>query len=119
MRVGFIGLSRQRTPMARRIAQGGHDLRLWVRCSETIEALGDIKASIAVSPADLAAESELVGICIRTDADVEEVLTRSDGMLAGIPSGGTVAIHSTVHPRLARGLPSWLQDEEQQSWVRL
>jgi 3-hydroxyisobutyrate dehydrogenase-like beta-hydroxyacid dehydrogenase len=92
--------------MARRIVEDGFPLHVWARRPESLELLADTDARVSTTPAELGAESDVVGICVVADADVEEVLLRSDGVLAGMPAGGIVAIHSTVHPetcaRLAR-----------------
>jgi 3-hydroxyisobutyrate dehydrogenase-like beta-hydroxyacid dehydrogenase len=50
------------------------------------------------TPAEVGAASDLVGVCVVADADVEDVILREDGILAGMAPGGVVAIHSTVHP---------------------
>ena len=97
-RVGFIGLGRQGTPIARRIVEHGHGLTLWARRPESIEPLADTAAVVASTPAEVGAASEIVGICVFTDADVEDVLLGSQGVLAGMAPGGVVAIHSTVLP---------------------
>lgn len=98
MRVGFIGLGSQGGPMARRIAEGGYDLTLWARRPATLEPFADTSAKAAGSPAELAAASDLVCVCVVGDDDVREVLEGDTGVLAGLAPGGTVAIHSTVHP---------------------
>lgn len=103
-RVGFIGLGSQGAPMARRIAEVGFPLTLWSRRPETVEPFRDTAATVASSPAELGAASDIVGICVVNDADVEDVLLRSDGVLAGMSPGGIVAIHSTIHPDTCRRL---------------
>jgi 3-hydroxyisobutyrate dehydrogenase len=102
MRVGFIGLGSQGGPMARRIVEGGYDLTLWARRAATLESFADTAAKIAHSPAELAAASDLVCLCVVGDDDVREVLGGDNGVLAGLASGGIVAIHSTVHPDTCR-----------------
>jgi 3-hydroxyisobutyrate dehydrogenase-like beta-hydroxyacid dehydrogenase len=104
MRVGFIGLGSQGGPMARRIVEGGYDLTLWARRAATLETFADTPAKTAQTPAELAAASDLVCLCVVGDDDVREVLTGDDGVLAGLASGGVVAIHSTVHPDTCRGI---------------
>jgi 3-hydroxyisobutyrate dehydrogenase-like beta-hydroxyacid dehydrogenase len=52
----------------------------------------------------LGAASDLVGICVVADTDVEDVLLRRDGVLAGMEPGGIIAIHSTIHPETCRKL---------------
>ena len=48
------------------------------------------------------AASDLVCLCVVGDDDVREVLYGETGVLAGLASGGIVAIHSTVHPDTCR-----------------
>jgi 3-hydroxyisobutyrate dehydrogenase-like beta-hydroxyacid dehydrogenase len=103
-RVGFIGLGSQGAPMARRIVEAGYPLTVWARRAATVEPFGDTAASVASTPAELGAASDIVGICVVADADVEDVLLRPDGVLAGMSPGGIVAIHSTIHPDTCRRL---------------
>ena len=98
MRVGFIGLGSQGGPMARRIVQAGYELTLWARRPATLEPFADTAAKTAGSPAELAAASDLVCVCVVGDDDVRDVLDGDAGVLAGLASGGIVAIHSTIHP---------------------
>jgi len=102
MRVGFIGLGSQGGPMARRIVEGGYQTTLWARREATLEPYADTTAKTAGSPAELAAASDLVCLCVVGDDDVKEVLNGQTGVLAGLASGGIVAIHSTVHPDTCR-----------------
>jgi 3-hydroxyisobutyrate dehydrogenase len=97
-KVGFIGLGSQGGPMARRIVESGFPLTVWARRPESLEPYADTAASVASTPAEVGAASEVVGICVVADADVEDVLLGPDGVLAGMPAGGVVAIHSTIHP---------------------
>ena len=97
-RVGFIGLGSQGGPMARRIVESGHPLTIWARRPVALEPYADTAAAVASTPAALGAASDVVGICVMGDADVEDVVLRGDGVLAGMEPGGVVAIHSTIHP---------------------
>jgi 3-hydroxyisobutyrate dehydrogenase-like beta-hydroxyacid dehydrogenase len=102
MRVGFIGLGSQGAPMARRIVEGGYELTLWARRPASLEPYADTAAKTAGSPAELAAASDLVCICVVGDDDVREVLYGDTGVLAGLAPGAMIAIHSTVHPDTCR-----------------
>jgi 3-hydroxyisobutyrate dehydrogenase len=102
-RVGFIGLGNQGAPMARRIIGAGYPTTLYARRVATLEPFGD-SAAIAVSPAELAAASDIVCVCVVDDAGVEDVLVAESGVLAGLQPGGIVAIHSTIHPDSCRRL---------------
>lgn len=111
IRVGFIGLGSQGAPMARRIVDAGFPVTLWARRPATLEPFAGTPAKIARSPADLAASSDLVCICVVSDADVEDVVAgkkegagEAGGVLAGLGTGAVIAVHSTVHPDTCRRL---------------
>ena len=98
MDVGFIGLGSQGGPMAGRIIEAGFPTTLWARRPASLEPFAGTAATVAGSPAELAAASDLVCLCVVGDTDVEEVVTGENGVLAGLKPGGVIAIHSTVHP---------------------
>lgn len=88
--------------MARRIVEGGFETTLWARRPASVEPFADTAAKVAGSPAELAAASDLVCLCVVGDDDVRQVLEAENGVLAGLAPGGIVAIHSTVHPDTCR-----------------
>jgi 3-hydroxyisobutyrate dehydrogenase-like beta-hydroxyacid dehydrogenase len=104
LRVGFIGLGSQGAPIAHRIIDAGHPTTLWARRQASLEPFADSAADVAASPAELAAASDLVCVCVVSDADVEEVVAGERGVLAGIGHGSVIAVHSTVHPGTCRRL---------------
>jgi 3-hydroxyisobutyrate dehydrogenase len=104
VKVGFIGLGSQGGPMARRIVEGGYETTLWARRPATLEPFADTPAKIAESPAELAAASDLVCLCVVGDADIEEITGGEHGLLASMKPGGVIAVHSTVHPNTCRAL---------------
>ena len=103
-RVGFIGLGSQGAPMARRIIEAGYPVTLWARRPGTLEPFAGTGAKTAGTPAELAAASDLVCLCVTADADVEEVIAGEGGVLAALGEGGVIAVHSTVHPDTCRRL---------------
>lgn len=104
IRVGFIGLGSQGAPMARRIVEAGFPTALWARRPASLEPFADTAVSVAGSPAELAAASDLVCLCVVGDADIEEVTAGENGILAGLEPGGVIAVHSTVHPKTCHDL---------------
>ena len=90
--------------MARRIIEGGHPTTLWARRPATLEPFADTPATIAESPAELAASSELVCLCVVGDADIDEITCGKRGLLAAMKPGSVIAVHSTVHPNTCREL---------------
>ncbi len=98
LRVGFIGLGSQGAPMARRILEAGFPLTLWARRPQSLEPFDDTAATAASTPAALAEASSIVCICVTGDEDVLEVANGPEGVLSGLAAGGTLIVHSTVHP---------------------
>ncbi len=99
--VGFIGLGSQGAPMARRIVEEGHKLTLWARRPESLLPFADTAASVAATPADLAAACELVCICVVDDLGVAEI---ADQLIPAMKSGSILVIHSTIHPESCKKL---------------
>lgn len=96
VQTGFIGLGNIGLPMARRLVAAGQ--RPWVYDVAVDRAgeLGAEGAQVAASAGAVAAHATLVGVCVRDDADVRDVLDRQHGILATARRGSVVAIHSTV-----------------------
>jgi 3-hydroxyisobutyrate dehydrogenase len=83
--------------MARAIIDQGFTTSLWARRPESTAPF-EGSADILESPAGLAEAVDLVGICVLTDDDVEQVVLGPNGVIEGVRPGTVVVIHSTVHP---------------------
>ncbi len=92
--------------MARCIVDSGFELTLWARRPESLEPYADTPATTAKTPAELGRVSDIVEICVVGDADVEDVLLRSDGVLEGMSAGGVVGSIRRSIPKPARVSPS-------------
>jgi 3-hydroxyisobutyrate dehydrogenase len=97
--------------MARRIIEAGYPVTLWARRPASLEPFAGTAADVAASPAELAAASDLVCVCVVSDADVEDVVAGQHGVLAGLVNreaeaggGVVIAVHSTAHPGTCRRL---------------
>ena len=100
MRAGFIGLGNIGKPMAQRLAVRPGSVRVHDAVSDAM----DLPNATAVpSPADVGAGADLVGICVRDDDDVRNVVDGPDGLLRTMRGGG-IAVHSTVRPSTIREL---------------
>jgi 3-hydroxyisobutyrate dehydrogenase-like beta-hydroxyacid dehydrogenase len=108
--VGFIGLGDMGGGMAGRIIAAGYSTVLWARRPEALEAFARPNVEFAVTPAELASRSDLVGVCVWHDDDVLDVCTRADGVFAGCRPGTVVAIHATVLPSTCAALAAAAPD---------
>ena len=84
MNVGFIGLGSMGSRIVTLLLDGGHHVTAWARRPASLEPFGG-RCDRAASPAEVGARSELVGICVWDDHDVDEVLLGADGVFAGLP----------------------------------
>jgi 3-hydroxyisobutyrate dehydrogenase len=97
--------------MARRIVDAGFPLTLWARRPESLVPFADTAAAVAATPAALAGTSDVVCICVTGDDDVDQVILGDNGVLAGLSRGGTLVIHSTVHPQTCVRLSSVVSEK--------
>jgi 3-hydroxyisobutyrate dehydrogenase len=105
-RVGFIGLGNQGAPTARRIIDAGYPTTLYARRVATLEPFAN-SAAIAASPAELAAASDMVCVCVVDDAGVEDVLMAENGVLAGLQPGASLPSTALSTPTAAAVWPGW------------
>src|SRR5882672_3708778 len=101
MRAGFVGLGYIGKPMALRLPAAGLETSVFDIVPAPVSELVGAGARAAASPADVAAASDVVGVCVQTDAQVRAVIEGDDGLLAGAKAGLAIAIHSTVLPATA------------------
>lgn len=95
-RVGFIGIGLMGSGMARNLVAAGHDVVVWNRTRSKAEAVAG--ATVADSPADVAASAGVVMICVSDTPDVRAVVEGDDGLLAGASEGLLIVDHSTISP---------------------
>lgn len=101
MRVGFVGLGVMGLPMARHLMAAGHTLAVWARRPESAAALLAEGAAWCATPAELAAQCEVVISIITASADVEQLAA---GLIEGFAPGAVHVDMSTIAPATARRL---------------
>jgi 3-hydroxyisobutyrate dehydrogenase len=101
-RVGFIGLGTMGAAMAGHVAGAGYPLTVWNRTPGRAAPLVAAGVRQADTPSALAAESDVIVVCVSDSPDVEEVLFGPAGAAEGVPDGALVVDCSTVAPSTAR-----------------
>ena len=96
IREGFIGLGDQGGGMASRLIECGVPTTLWARRDASLEPFRGSAAQFAATPAELGAQSDVVGICVVDDAGTQQVVLGETGVLAGMKPGSVLALHSTI-----------------------
>jgi 3-hydroxyisobutyrate dehydrogenase-like beta-hydroxyacid dehydrogenase len=103
MKVGFIGLGSIGIFMARRLARVGFEVTGCDISPEMLAAFDEPGTRREPDPIATARGAEILGICVRTDEQLEQLA--GDGTLfAALGNGGISVIHSTVAPQLAQSL---------------
>lgn len=103
-RVGFIGLGAMGNPMASNLLAAGHRVVVTDLRPDSARGLLDGGASWAASPAEVAGASEVTFLSLPNPSDVEDVVCRGDGVLAGAPPGSTIIDLSTNSVTVVRSL---------------
>ncbi|MBZ5724944.1 MAG: NAD(P)-dependent oxidoreductase [Acidobacteriia bacterium] len=104
MRIGFIGLGRMGSGMARNLLRAGHVVAVFNRTRDKAEALVADGARVADSPADACSGSEAVVTMLADDRAVEQVVLSDDGIASALPEGASHISCSTIGIALARRL---------------
>lgn len=107
MSVGFIGLGNIGKPMAMHLLK--LDEPVWVHdvAEAPVAELVAAGAQRASTVAELAGHCRMIGLCVRDDNDVEQLLYGPSGLLAHAQSGAVIAVHSTV---TVEALLRWSRD---------
>lgn len=81
--VGFIGLGRMGSGMARNLLQAGVPLVVWDVLPEAVRAVVEEGAVAAADPAALAESADLIFLCVPSDKEAEAVLFGERGLVEG------------------------------------
>ena len=115
--VGYIGLGAIGSLMAQRIRQAGRPLVVWNRSPGRSAELEKLGATVASSPAALAARCRVICLCVSDTAAVEEVVFGSDGVAGMAGPHSIIVDSSTIHPRATREMADRLKAACGAEWV--
>ncbi|MDP9172557.1 MAG: NAD(P)-dependent oxidoreductase [Planctomycetota bacterium] len=107
-RIGFIGLGIMGAAMAGRLLEAKYPLCIHSRTKSKGNRLINRGARYLATPAEVAANSDIVLICVTDTPDVKAVIQGDDGILAGARSGMIVIDHSTISPSATRAMAAEL-----------
>ena len=97
--IGFIGLGIMGRGMTNNLLKAGHKVTVWNRTAARMDEFAAAGAQTASSPAALAAQCDVMLVCVSDTPDVEAVLFGENSVSAGIKSGALVVDHSTISPQ--------------------
>lgn len=112
MKVAFLGLGAIGFPMARRIAEAGHELSVWNRSPEKSAGLASkTSARVAATPADAASGASVVITCLPTSDEVEAVAFGPDGLASTLASGAILVDCTSGDPHESRSIANRLAQQ--------
>jgi len=98
MKIGFIGLGIMGSRMAANLQKAGHSVVVHNRTREKAEPLLSHGATWADTPAELAAQVEIIFTMLANPEAVQEAALGKDGFLSALASGHMWVDCSTVNP---------------------
>lgn len=104
MNVGFVGLGRMGSHMARNLVQAGHRVTVCDVRQEAVEILVELGAIAASSSNGVAVGAEFVFTSLPGPADVIDVWQGNDGLLGHLEPGAIGIDLSTIGPDTARAV---------------
>jgi 2-hydroxy-3-oxopropionate reductase len=102
LRVGYIGLGLMGKSIARNILKAGFPLVVYNRSRQAIEEMVAEGAKEATSPAEVAAQVDVVFTNLPDSPDVEQVVLSQRGIIEGAHEGLIFVDNSTIKPASAR-----------------
>jgi 3-hydroxyisobutyrate dehydrogenase len=101
-RLAFIGMGIMGGPMAGHLLAAGHSLVVSTRTKPRAQELLSRGAKWADTPAEAAAQADVVFTCVPDTPDVETVIRGPHGILESARPGLVVVDHSTISPAATR-----------------
>lgn len=111
MKIGFIGLGTMGGGMAANVLKAGYELVAHDIRREAATPLLENGASWAATPAELAAECDVVLTSLPGPREVEAVALGDGGVLEGMRAGGVYIDMSTSSPTLIRSIAERFADK--------
>lgn len=109
-RVGYIGLGLMGKPMARNILKAGFPVVVHNRSRAAVEELVAMGATAALTPAEVAAQVDVVFTNLPDSPDVEKVALGENGIMDGAHAGLIYVDNSTIKPATARHIAARLSE---------
>lgn len=103
-RIGFIGLGLMGKPMAQNLLKKGFAVTVTSRSRPPVDALVAAGATAALSPADVARQTDVIITMVPDSVDVRAVLEGPGGVFETLRQGSVIVDMSTIAPAVSREL---------------
>ena len=102
--IGFIGMGHMGSHMAQKLLDAGYQVTVYDRTKQKAQEVGQRGALVAQTPKELAANCQVVMVCVTNDEAQHDVMFGPEGALAGVHAGSMIIDLSTVSPDASRRL---------------
>ncbi len=110
-KIGFIGLGIMGQGMVQNLLNAGFIVTIWNRTASRMAPFIETGALAGASPADVAAKSDIILVCVSDTPDVEAVILGEDGVIFGAKPGSLVVDHSTISPAATKTIAAKLAEK--------
>jgi 3-hydroxyisobutyrate dehydrogenase len=114
-RLAFVGLGAMGSPMAKRLAGAGFELKVFDVLDERIHPLIELGAVSAASLGEAAEGTEALVLMVANAEQAEGVLFGEGGAAEALPEGAAVVVMSTIGPEAVRELADALAERNLQT----
>lgn len=115
--LGYIGTGLMGAPMATRLIEAGNTVTVWNRTAAKAQPLVDHGAALGDSPADVAAKSDIVFMCLTDTKAVHEAVFGENGVASGARKGSVLVDFSSIQPDATREMAERLKAETGMDWI--
>ncbi len=115
--IGYIGLGFMGGPMAQRLLRAGHPVRVWGRTAARLEPFTAAGAVVTASPAAMAADCDVVFLCVSDTAAVRDVVFGAEGIASGGAAGRILIDMSSIEPEATREMAATLRADTGMGWI--
>jgi 3-hydroxyisobutyrate dehydrogenase len=103
-RLGFVGLGAMGSPMAKRVASAGFELKVFDIFAERARPLVELGAASTASPKEAAEGTEALVLMVANAEQAKRVLFGEGDAAEALPEGAAVVVMSTIGPEAVREL---------------
>jgi len=111
-KIGLIGTGIMGYPIARNLLKAGYPLTIYTRRENINQEFKEFGASIASTPAELAAKSSIIFLIVNNSDDVTELLYSTSGIVSGAAPGTIVADMTTTDPEFSKSIAKRLTSDQ-------
>lgn len=101
-KIAYLGLGTMGSGMAKNLLKANYEVTVWNRNPQRCQPLVDLGATQADTPAQAAANADIILYCLSNEEAVEEVVFGQNGIISGVHAGQIAIDMSTVHPDTSR-----------------